>query len=182
MIRIAVLLALVLARMAAAAPDYGLLENRTDLPLVFPLQVRSDPGEDRLVTLRDAQTGKVALTARLEGGAFFRVLVPLGTYLVEFASGVTWQGDRPVEGPTARRVTIRPALTFEVTGPARKAGHLVDLRGEGPPETRPIALCQSFGYDVHALTELRDYYDAPLDLAEGPRRPPSRELTERLCD
>ncbi|WOI57093.1 hypothetical protein [Palleronia sp. LCG004] len=174
MIRGAAALCLALAGPVAAATEYGLVANKTGLSLVFPLQVESPEGRDLGVTLREPGSEDVALSALLEGGAFFRVLVPPGTYVVRFAP---LDGDGP-------SLETRP-LTFEITGPASKGGHLLTLDEGGIAGTRPIALCQSYGYDAHAITELRQYWDDLRDgseVGEALPVPPRRELSERLCD
>ena len=87
--RDAMIVALMLAPAAAvsgggadtvATPPAGLMWNRTGLPAVFPLQVKTPPGQDHVLTLIDADTGTDALAAYIKGGAFFKVLVPPGTY------------------------------------------------------------------------------------------------------
>ncbi|MBD3765881.1 MAG: hypothetical protein IE927_14455, partial [Rhodobacterales bacterium] len=101
-----------------------------DLPRTLPLQIRSLPGQDMVLTLRQANTGAAVLVRDLPGGTPRRLLVPPGRFAVEIALA----GQQLVLGP----------LDFAVTGPARKQGHLVDLtplaRG-APAEVRPFALC-----------------------------------------
>lgn len=110
----------------------GLLWNRTGLPAVFPLQVKTPPGRDYLLTLRDAQTGAPALAAYIRGGAFFRVLVPPGSYRLHFATGDRWQGIDDGFGPTRTKVFDLPRpLLFETRGRGHKAGHIVTLPDPG---------------------------------------------------
>ncbi|WP_422075195.1 hypothetical protein [Tranquillimonas rosea] len=140
----AVLLALLM--FAAGSPATAeLLWNRSGLPATFPLQVQSDPGLHWRVTLRDADTEEPALAAHFEGGAFFRVLVPPGTYVLHFEAGPHWTGEGfGPDGPSRSFDFDRP-LTFEVRGVGRKAGHIVDLRGEdemAAASARRQVICQ----------------------------------------
>lgn len=109
-------------------PEHGLLWNKTGLPAIFPLQVKTGAGVDTQVTLVDAAEGTDALSAFIEGGRFFQVLVPPGTYVLEF---VQWDGSRPevshAEPPPSRSFVLDRVLTFEVRDGSVKAGHVVDL-------------------------------------------------------
>ena len=62
----------------------GLIWNRSGLPAVFPLQVKTLSGRDFVLTLVDEDTRLEALAAYIVGGAFFKVLVPPGTYTLRF--------------------------------------------------------------------------------------------------
>ncbi len=121
---------------AAGSPPAGLMWNRTGLPLVFPLQVRSAPGNDYVVTLLDTDTGTPLLAAYIRGGSFFSVLVPPGTFDVTFATGVLWRGEDEQFGPgdSTRRFSLPEPLTFGVKGIGTKAGHIVDITGEAQGE------------------------------------------------
>jgi len=112
------------------APRTGLMWNRTGLPAVFPLRVNTPPGQDHVLTLITAETGEAALAAYIRGGAFFRVLVPPGTYRLRFASGETWQGEDALfgPGPKTRIHELPEPLTFKTRGLGTKAGHVVTLR------------------------------------------------------
>lgn len=130
-------------------PRAGLMWNRTGLPAIFPLVVRTLPGRDFFMVLTERATGTPALAAYVRGGAFFRVLVPPGTYDVTFAHGTGWRGEDALFGP-GRETGIyrldRP-LSFEVVGLSRKQGHLIDLsrvfaEGEVSAMHRPLSICQ----------------------------------------
>lgn len=146
MIRLALML-LLLALPARAAPDHGLIENRTGLPLTLPLQVKTDPGRDAYLVMRDAETTEIAVTAYIEGGRFFRLLMPPGTYTLHAAFGREWQGREDLFGPETELYTLPEALTFRA-GMRRKNGHLVDLTARdrmARVEIRDLALCQYYG-------------------------------------
>jgi hypothetical protein len=134
-----------------AHPPAGLLWNRTGLPAVFPLQVKTPPGPDYHLTLIDTQTGEAALAAYINGGAFFRVLVPPGTFRLRFATGRDWQVEDILfgEGEATHHFELRRPLTFETRGLGTKAGHIVTLTpGTSDEITRAARkdqfICQSF--------------------------------------
>ncbi|QBF32438.1 hypothetical protein [Thalassococcus sp. S3] len=145
------------AASAEENPRTGLMWNRTGLPAVFPLQVKSPPGRNYYLTLRDPDTDAPALAAFIEGGRFFRVLVPPGTFTLRFASGATWLGEDVLFGPGDRThiFDLAEPLTFEVRGVAVKSGHIVDLTNMAPdtmamaPVT-PQRICQTFRSDIPA--------------------------------
>jgi hypothetical protein len=133
----------------SGTPDHGLMWNRTGLPSVFPLQVKTNAGESYVLLLSDPETGADVLGAFIVGGRFFKVLVPPGTYRVRFASGVRWQGDDTMFGRRGETKIIEmpESLTFEVRGLRTKAGHLIDLTDVGDGDLAdlriaPSAICQ----------------------------------------
>ena len=126
----ALLLSSVLAQSAESEPArHGLLWNRTGLPAVFPLQVRTAAGAEFFMLLSDADTGVPALAGYIKGGRFFKVLVPPGVYTVEFATGPVWQDEQALFGiDSTTMIELPEALGFGVVGLSTKAGHMVDLR------------------------------------------------------
>lgn len=130
---------------AVGAPSHGLIENRTGLPLTLPLQIRTAPGRDAYLVLRNAGSGAVAVTAYVEGGRFFRLLMPPGSYTLHAALGREWQGPEALFGPATQIYDHPDALRFAVEGLGRKTGHLIDLRGldrAAGIAAETLALCQ----------------------------------------
>ncbi|NVK12561.1 MAG: hypothetical protein HWE35_00110 [Rhodobacteraceae bacterium] len=137
--RLTALLALMLcllpfASAAGAAGDAperlssGLMWNRSGLPAVFPLQVKSPEGADYFLVL--SGSGGDALAAYIRGGAFFKFLVPPGHYVLRFAIGTGWLGEARLFGPDTVVLELPEPLEFAVRGAGIKAGHLVTLTGE----------------------------------------------------
>lgn len=156
---IAILTLLVLPALLAAQdaqPRQGLMWNRTGLPAVFPLQVKTLVGRDYVLLLSDPETDADVLAAYIVGGKFFRVLVPPGTFRVRFASGIRWQGEDAMFGRLGETEILEMAepLTFEVIGLRTKAGHLIDLTDAGPGQ-------------MTQLTPVPTYICQTLDLAPG---------------
>lgn len=112
----------------------GLMWNRSGLPAVFPLQVKTPEGQDYFLTLIDEDTGEDALAAFIEGGTFFKVLVPPGVFRLRFATGEVWQGEEELFGSGEKTHTfeLETPLTFKVLSLGTKAGHLVDITSVDP--------------------------------------------------
>lgn len=162
------------------APPAGLMWNRTGLPAVFPLQVKTPPGQDYVLTLIDAGTGDAALAAYVRGGAFFKVLVPPGVFRLRFATGDRWRGEDSLFGRGAKtRVFELPTpLTFETRGLGVKAGHVVTLPEQKPGQGAQARLkdqlvCQSFRLEFPAPIPSAERQDETGTVLERPR--PARD-------
>lgn len=183
-------------RAAEDRPDPGLMWNRTGLPLVFPLQVKTAPGADYIVTLFNAETNDPALAAYITGGVFFRVLVPPGTYRLRFDYGNVWHS-ADQRFADQKTLTLDAPLTFETRGFGRKAGHLVDLTEmdldqdtAAAPRTREQVFCQVSRTQITRNCPLGDETCESPETSDGYRSPYgiksrydfSRESYTRLCD
>ncbi|QIE45065.1 hypothetical protein G5B38_05695 [Pseudohalocynthiibacter aestuariivivens] len=177
---------LVMAAEHGAAPtarSTGLMWNRTGLPAVFPLQVKTPAGQDYFLTLVDDETGKDALAAYIEGGDFFKVLVPPGVFRLRFAAGDVWQGEENLFGPDARTriFELNKPLTFRVRGLGTKMGHVVNILELEAGQAVQAAvkdqnICQSLRVEYPSLTyrTLQQEMDRQTS-----RRGPIRTLAEQ---
>ncbi|WP_175392896.1 hypothetical protein [Leisingera sp. JC1] len=111
-------------------PPAGLMWNRSGLPAVFPLQVRTPEGDDYFLVLSGSKGD--ALAAYIRGGKFFKVLVPPGRYALRFAGGAGWLGEARLFGPDTGFFELPEPLEFAVRGTGIKAGHMVTLTRELP--------------------------------------------------
>lgn len=142
-----------------SARPHGLMWNRTGLPLVFPLQVKSVAGRDYYMILIKADDGTRALAAYVRGGEFFRVLVPPGTFDIEFAAGSHWLDEKNLFGGTETITFSAPEpLTFAILDDSTKGGHIIDLRNLAPNGLPNIAvastaICQGISDRRHARAE-----------------------------
>ena len=172
-----VLLVALLMPLAALAdtPRQGLMWNRSGLPAVFPLILKTSPGHDYFVLLRRVDDGTAVLAAFARGGAFFRVLVPPGSFQVSIRRGVGWQGEDKVFGPDTEDVSPKVPLTFAVRGLRTKVGHIIDLRGDAQGVLAAVSgamICQRW----ERVWRPEDLFDNPLD-----RPPPLYRLREVQC-
>lgn len=186
------LLALLLAALPAQAEDrpQGLLWNHSGLPATLPLQVKTAPGADYLLQLRDPETGTVLVVAYIRGGVPFRLLVPPGRYRLDFAFGRDWQGEAALFGPETGHITLEPPLDFAASADRRR-GHLIDLTDPKAVTTQDFAICQRRGLAPDSLS-LPLPPPAPGPLKPRPQRPRpwhapgfptlDYDLTSRICD
>lgn len=142
-------------RGTAAQLTHGLMWRDSPLSAQFPLVVKTPPGMWFYLQLLDAETTAPVLAAGIEGGRFFRVLVPNGRYVVDIAYGHDWQGEERgfAPGDGAGRLQIDPPLDFAVEGVARKAGHVIglvpDAEGDGFDVTlHGQAVCQRIALEL----------------------------------
>ncbi len=147
----------------SVAAKQGLMWNRSGLPAVFPLQVKSNTGRNYFLTLTDTGTGKETLAAYFVGGSFFKVLVPPGTYTVRFAYGDIWQGETHLFGPDTltKFLVVKDPLTFKTSGAGTKAGHLISLENNAQDQpmvaqVRGQFICQALEIESAPLWQ-RDY-------------------------
>lgn len=169
----------------------GLMWNRTGLPAVFPLQVKTSEGRDYVVTLYDAETGEAALAAFIQGGDFFKILVPPGDFTVSFATGKTWRGEEELFGlgVETQVFTLAEPLTFEIRGVGIKAGHVVDISetpsGEDSDiEVKDQLICQSSRVQfrrTRSVDPRSDYFDPQPDESETYRLELRRSVYSRFC-
>lgn len=141
----------------------GLMWNRTGLPAVFPLHVKTDPGRDYVIVLQDTVDGSHDLAAYARGGTVMRVLVPPGTFTIIVQYGQRWKGDRDGfgHGADAGVMVLPDPLSFRVQGLGTKSGHMIDLRGaiDNPAAEVQIearAICQTRRRVVDATPQRRD--------------------------
>lgn len=111
-------------------PEHGLIWHNSGLPAVFPLQIKTSPGRDYRITLTGRYSGTPVMAAYINGGRFFRVLVPPGTFTLRLEFGLDWdaQIDRFTTSDASGSFSYPDALTFRIRNGRVKAGHLLDLR------------------------------------------------------
>ncbi|WP_157617017.1 hypothetical protein [Thioclava pacifica] len=160
----------------------------SELPRTMPLQIKTAPGLDYYLVLREAATGRDVIGAYARGGEFFRLLVPPGQFELQFAIGAPqdWQGPGDLFGPDTQRLRLDPPLGFGVTGYARKGGHLLDLRNLDQIAERSLGICQRLALDPESVSVTPD---APMP-GVTPRDPneipeakvPQYRKISRICD
>jgi hypothetical protein len=83
---------------------------------VAPLQIRSSVGDNYLVKLDDVVTGQPVLSVFVRGGQTEEIKVPLGTYMVKYASGTQWYGYTHLFGPQTEYSKADQTFTFSSNG------------------------------------------------------------------
>lgn len=125
---------------------------RSDLPAVYPLQLKTPAGADYFLTLMREEDSTAVLAAYVRGGDFFKVLVPPGRYHLRLASGRGWLGEAQLFGAETQGFVLPGVLEFAVLGGSIKGGHMVSLTRDGPQGGWRAAVegqyvCQIIGLD-----------------------------------
>lgn len=142
-------------------PRAGLMWNRSGLPATLPLVVRTVPGRDYAVFMIDPDSGQAVMAGYIHGGAFFRLLVPPGTWHIRFAHGRDWQDEETLFGPLTQWTDMDQPMTFGA-GVARKHGYIIRLiESDGRMKVAsagPLDLCQELTLttEMIALDDERD--------------------------
>lgn len=157
------LIAMALPAGAGDRPRAGLMWNRSELPATLPLVVKTMPGRDYVVYLAPPEGGDPVMAGYIHGGAFFRLLVPPGTWAIRFAHGRDWQNENDLFGPLTEWTAMDRTMTFGA-GVARKQGHIIRLFETGGRMTvvsaGPLDLCQGLMMTAKVI-ELDDERDDP---------------------
>ncbi|NDR57627.1 hypothetical protein [Aliiruegeria sabulilitoris] len=162
---------------------HGLAWNRSGLPAVFPLQVKTREGQDFFLTLEEADTGTPVMGAHIEGGRFFKLLVPPGTYHLRFDPAE--KGASLLQG-----LRLPEPLIFQTRGSGKKAGHIVDIseltsdRPDGA-KIRPQSICQVLEQDIVSRFPGREFDASGKPLPYRPRDwsdYPSVNIRAYYCD
>lgn len=157
------MIALALPAGADERPRAGLMWNRSGLPATLPLVVKTMPGRDYVVFVIDPDTDRRVMAGYIVGGAFFRLLVPPGTWNIRFAHGTDWQDEDAPFGPMTEWTDMDQPMTFEA-GVARKHGYIIRLiESDGRmtvASAGPLDLCQGVVLTTQTV-DLDDDRDDP---------------------
>jgi hypothetical protein len=122
-------------------PAQGVLKTYTRKPLLAPLRVKTPAGENYFIKLVEANNKKTTvMTMFIFGGGSFQTKVPLGTYVLRYATGADWYGPDYLFGVCKTSFYEADAdLAFTQSGRALN-GHHVELikQVDGNLETRDI--------------------------------------------
>ena len=80
-------------------PPSGLYaQNLNGQQALAPLEIKTDPGVDYYVKVIDVVSDIEAITIYIRGGDTVEVEVPLSSYIIKYASGTEWYGDKELFG------------------------------------------------------------------------------------
>jgi ribosomal protein L37AE/L43A len=111
---------------ALPTPPNGEAFTYTDQERIAPFEIKSARGSDYLVKLADSVSGQSVVKVFVRGGSAVNINVPLGTYVVKYASGDTWHGYDYLFGPKTDYSKASEYLTFQHTA-NRVQGHTITL-------------------------------------------------------
>lgn len=96
-------------------PESGEIVAYTGLPNVAPFEIKSSAGSHYFVKLSDAATGRPVIAVFVRGGQTVSVDVPLGNYVVKYASGDQWLGYDSLFGPATSYSKASKTFSFRST-------------------------------------------------------------------
>lgn len=97
-------------------PSSGFIRRHTSLEAIAPLEIRTDVGVNYFVKVEDANTGKDILDVIIRGGDDVSLDIPLGTYIIKYATGNTWYGYRHLFGPETGYTKADELFIFRQVG------------------------------------------------------------------
>jgi len=83
-------------------PNEGVYARYDQSPSVAPLTLRTESGSNYFVKIVDAISGRPILSFFVFGGSTFRVEIPAGSFILKYAMGNNWCGDRELFGASTQ--------------------------------------------------------------------------------
>lgn len=116
-------------------PSSGLYAIYDRSAKVSPLTIRTSSGSHYFIKLEDATTARPIMTFYLRGGDTFQHDVPEGSFVMKYATGEVWCGERDLFGSATS--TNKADRIFEFT---ERRGYTVELisRRDGSLKTQSI--------------------------------------------
>jgi hypothetical protein len=99
--------------LAQPRPRHGDYLATSFEPRVAPFEAKTSRGSDYLIKLEDVRDGFKELSFFVHGGAPFETDVPLGVYILKYATGTTWCGPKELFGKQTIRKKGQTVLSFD---------------------------------------------------------------------
>jgi hypothetical protein len=80
-------------------PPQGVYRDHSFAPRVAPFTISTAAGSDYLVKLEDETNGILGMSFYVRGGSSITETVPLGNFILKYAAGRSWCGERDLFGP-----------------------------------------------------------------------------------
>ncbi|MGH8502544.1 MAG: hypothetical protein ACREVE_08730 [Gammaproteobacteria bacterium] len=121
-------------------PASGTVRNYTDQERVAPFQINTSAGANYLVKLEEVGTSRDVADIFAIGGSTVEVRVPLGSYIVKYASGQNWYGYEYLFGPETSYNKADTTFRFRDDG-YQISGYTITLYrvAHGNMQTRQIS-------------------------------------------
>ena len=94
-------------------PDEGLYARYARYPGAVPLTLKTASGSNYFVKLNHAASGRPVLAFYLNGGSTFETQVPLGAFVLKYATGNVWCGDSELFGSSTATNEADKVFQFE---------------------------------------------------------------------
>jgi hypothetical protein len=112
-------------------PANGEVQMFSTQEAIAPFEIKSSPGANYLVKLEDSLSGQDVMTIFVQGGNTVQVDVPLGTYLVKYASGEHWYGYVDLFGKDTAYAKADETFSFFTEGNEIKGYSITLYKVEG---------------------------------------------------
>jgi len=120
----------------------GVMWNSTGRQLVAPLTIKTSFGSDYYVKLVGTLSNQDEVGIFVKGGSPIKVLVPLGSFKMRYASGKNWRGYSSLFGPGSMTSYAEAGSTFSfINQGTHISGYTVELikQSQGNLSTRRIS-------------------------------------------
>lgn len=107
-------------------PMHGTIRINTQQPCIAPFKIETPSGQNYIVKLITTSSGRPIVTCYIKGGKTLDIKVPLGTYIMKYATGYAWYGEKLKFGPNTIAKKMDTELTFYVDG-NYVTGHTISL-------------------------------------------------------
>lgn len=97
-------------------PYNGEIRRFTNKSDIAPFEINSDYGSNYFVKLEDSRTGKAVINIFVRGGETVKTEVPLGSYIMKYASGNIWYGYKYLFGKQTIYSKSDDIFRFEIVG------------------------------------------------------------------
>lgn len=97
-------------------PVSGVVRRHSNAESIAPLEIRTSEGGNYLVKVESASTGLAVMDVFVRGGDRVEVDVPLGDYVIKYASGGQWYGYEHLFGPSTSYNKANETFSFVNNG------------------------------------------------------------------
>jgi hypothetical protein len=107
---------------ARRQPEQGVYANYVESPGIAPLTIKTESGSNYFIKVVDTATDRPIRTLFVYGGSTLEALVPAGFYVLKYATGDHWCGERKLFGAGTRLHKADQILRF-----TESEGYTVEL-------------------------------------------------------
>ena len=97
---------------ALATPPHGSIQRYHTLTALAPLEIKTSAGENYLIKLVEASSGRPVVELFVHGGHTIEIMMPLGNFTMKYAAGDTWYGRDYYFGPNTSYSKASSVLNF----------------------------------------------------------------------
>jgi len=111
---------------AEPQPATGIYQSYSHARAIAPLTIRTTAGSNYLVKLQDTASGADIVSFFILGGQDLQASMPLGNFILKYATGQFWCGDAALFGPSTGVSRAKKVLRF-YRDQSGTFGHTIEL-------------------------------------------------------